>query len=127
MKKANQPFGEEEKTGTGPWLLKGWMAYKEMGTMGKDEIPEWNMIAPAEAFSSFVTAVLDTTIFFRKRMVRAAPRDDEGFSLEKMFVLVGRYMEENPQGVKGTRAARIVLSAFDEIEEDADEEESQED
>jgi hypothetical protein len=115
MKKARQPFGEEDKVGTGQWLFKNWMAYKRE-QIEKDDDTDSDTTLRSAVFISFVTAALDTTIFFRNRMVRVASAGD--LKLGNLLELVGQYLEDNPEEITSRRAARIILSAFEEDDEE---------
>ncbi|MGA2762970.1 MAG: hypothetical protein ABSG17_06365 [Spirochaetia bacterium] len=119
MKKSRQPFGEEDKVGTGPWLFKNWMAYKRE-QIDKVDDPTWDITLGSAVFISYVTAVLEMTIIFRNRMVRVASGGD--LKLGNLLELVGKYMEDSPEEITSRTAARLVLSAF---EEDDEEEESE--
>ena len=119
MKKARQPFGEEDKVGTGKWLFSNWMAYKRE-QIEKDGDTDWNTTLRSAVFISYVTAVLDMTTIFRNRMVRVASGGD--LKLGNLLELVGKYMEDSPEEITSRTAARIVLSAFEEDDEEEAEE-----
>ena len=116
MTKARQPFGEEDKVGTGRWLFSNWMAYKRE-QIEKDDDTDWHITLRSAVFISYVTAVLDMTIIFRNRMVRVASGGD--LKLGNLLELVGKYMEDNSEEITSRTAARIVLSAFEEDDEEA--------
>ena len=119
MKKARQPLGETDRVGTGQWLFKNWMAYKKEQIEKVDD-PGWDITLDSAVFISYVTAVLDMTIIFRNRMVRVASGGD--LKLGNLLELVGKYMEGNPEEITRRTAARIVLSAFEEDDEEEAEE-----
>ena len=120
MKKARQPLSEEDKVGTGQWLFKNWMAYKRE-QIEKDDDTDSDTTLRSAVFISFVIAVFDVTIIFRNRMVRVASGGD--LNLGNLLELVGKYMEDNPEEVTSRTAARIILSAFEEDDEEAEESE----
>ena len=94
------------------------MAYKRE-QIEKDDDTDWHITLRSAVFISYVTAVLDMTIIFRNRMVRVATGGD--LELGNLLELVGKYMEVNSEEITSRTAARIVLSAFEEDDEEAEE------